>query len=289
MFFRLTPLFGALWLVACQPVPLPFQPDNKAVTRAGVLLAPKADASLAVAPLRGVPDVAGEQMAEAVAAALQARGVPAFTDRANKNSWWLFGEFRTDPPVRLEWSLIDPEGLGATNLTTPWPAGQPVPARLTGPQRMAIAKALAPDLEKLVVIDTGPAVQVGEAVLIHGVDGAPGDGNDALLRALRATLQRLQIEVVDTPGAETLIVAGNVRMTDIGVGQQMVEIDWTLMRPDGESLGTVSQRNPVPKGRLDRSWGDIAWVAAEGGAEGLDALIKALPPPAPGAPENGGK
>jgi len=281
-------LIGAL-LVACQPVPLPFQPDNKVATRAGALLAPKADASLAVAPVRGLPDAAGDALAAAVAVALQARGVPAFTDRANKNSWWLFGEFRPGPPARLEWSLIDPEGLGATNLTTPWPAGQPAPDKLNAGQQAAIVKGLAPDLEKLVAIDPGPVMPASETVLIHGVDGASGDGNDALSRAMRASLQRLQIEVVDAPGAETLVVAGNVRMSAAAAGQQIVEIDWTLMRPDGAALGTVSQKNPVPAGRLDRIWGDIAWVAAEGGAEGLDALIKALPPAGAIPAEKGGK
>ena len=37
---------------------------------------------------------------------------------------------------------------------------------------------------------------------------------------------------------------------------------WIVSRRDGEEFGRVVQMNEIPTGRLNRLWGDIAYVAA---------------------------
>ena len=261
-------LLVPLTLAACGDVPRPFQPSRKLVDPKS-LIAPKADASLAITSVTGLPGALGADLSELVAFDLRERGVPAFTDFANKSSWWLYGDYRTDPP-RIEWSLIDPDGKGATNLTTRVPAGRPDPKLVD-----AMAKAAVPQIEKTVRVDPGPEQpQVKLAVLFEGVTGAPGDGNESLGRAMQTELTRMGLRLADAPGEGVLRLGGTVTMADAG-REQRVAIAWRLADPKGTEIGTIAQENAIPRGRLDRTWGDIAWVAAQGGAYGLGDLLQA--------------
>lgn len=265
-------ILAALLPAACGTgVPLPFQPERKTL-ESTELIRPKADASLALTSIGGMPGALGRQLAEQVALQLRELGVPAFTDFANKSSWWLYGDYRPAPP-RIDWTLIDPDGRGATNLST---AVAALPARAGAGDVAAMAKAATPDLEKVVRIDPGPeAVPQAQTVYLHGIDGAPGDGGTSLERAMRTELRRLGVNLVEAPEKDTLILSGQVAVSEAGAGEQRVRIDWTLMTGAGKQVGTISQNNAVPKGRLDGAWGDIAWVAAQGGALGLQELLKA--------------
>ncbi len=266
-------VLAALMLTACgNGVPLPFQPETKTLATTE-LIRPKADASLALTSIGGMPGALGRDLAEQVAVQLRERGVPAFTDFANKSSWWLYGDYRPNP-TRIDWTLIDPDGKGATNLSTPVITLTP---RAGAVEIAAMAKSATPDLEKIVRIDPGPEmVPVAQAVFMQGVTGAPGDGRDALERAMRTELQRLGITIIDQLNRDTLVLSAQVGVTDAGANEQRVKIDWTLMTSNGKQVGTISQNNAIPKGRLDRTWGDIAWVAAQGAAGGLQELLKAV-------------
>jgi predicted small lipoprotein YifL len=264
----LAALLAVLTLAACGDVPRPFQPARKLADPRS-LIAPKADASLAITSVTGLPGALGADLAELVAFDLRERGVPAFTDFANKSSWWLYGDYRTDPP-RIEWSLIDPEGKGATNLTTAAPGARP-DAKVVD----AMAKAAVPQIEKAVRIDPGPEQQPMKlAVLFEGVTGAPGDGNESLGRAMQTELARMGLKLAEAPGEGVLRLGGTVSLTDAG-SEQRVAIAWRLADPKGAGIGTIAQENAIPRGRLDRTWGDIAWVAAQGGAYGLQDLLQA--------------
>ncbi len=261
-------------LAGCGSVPRPFQPERKLVDPTS-LIAPKADASLALTSVSGLPGSLGADLAELIAFDLRERGVPAFTDFANKSSWWLYGDYRADPP-RIDWTLIDPAGSGATNITTPAPRGTMHAGSID-----AIARAAVPDLEKAVRIDPGPQQEpVTLAVLFEGVAGAPGDGNEALERAMRAELVRMGLRLADAPGAGVLRLGGRVSVAEAG-SEQRVAIAWRLADPNGTEIGTIAQDNAIPRGRLDRQWGDIAWVAAQGGAVGLEDLLRAAARAAP--------
>jgi hypothetical protein len=113
-------------------------------------------------------------------------------------------------------------------------------------------------------------------VVVQGVDGAPGDGTRSLPRALRAILVQQKIAVVDKADGDTVLVRGAVQLEERGA-EQLVEIKWSVARPDGKRLGQVSQSNLLPKGLLDRAWGDIAYAAAEGGAAGILEVLAKLP------------
>lgn len=105
------------------------------------------------------------------------------------------------------------------------------------------------------------------------VTGAPGDGGIALSEAIQRELTKSGISLSSSdPKAYT--VAGVVTVGSPKDGKQPVSIDWNVQDPSGKKLGTVSQKNEVPQGSLDGTWGKTADAAAAAAAQGI---IKLLP------------
>ena len=94
----------------------------------------------------------------------------------------------------------------------------------------------------------------------------------SLTQAMKRALQRGGLAVVDKD--PQYVVAGEVMLAKDQPGQQKVTIIWTVSRAKGGDLGAVDQANLVPAGSLDGPWGPIAGAAAEGGAEGVLAIVR---------------
>jgi uncharacterized lipoprotein YmbA len=109
---------------------------------------------------------------------------------------------------------------------------------------------------------------------VPNVIGAPGDGSSSLRRALQKELARKGVALADAPSAATYTVEGRVALGSAANGKQPITIDWNVSDPNGKKLGTVSQKNEVPQGSLDGSWGKTADAAAAAAAQGI---IKLLP------------
>lgn len=137
----------------------------------------------------------------------------------------------------------------------------------------------APRVERVLNLhdETPIPPQPLDAVVVYRVDGAPGDGAVALQRGMQRALRTRGIPVVGNIADDTYIVLGAVHI-DGGLtpGRATVEINWTVIRPDGRRVGSVRQRNSVETGRLDGAWGTIAMAAADGGADGVAALLEAV-------------
>jgi Mrp family chromosome partitioning ATPase len=118
-----------------------------------------------------------------------------------------------------------------------------------------------------------PANEV--AAIVPAVSGAPGDGSTALSSALQRELTRQGVTLANRPGASYRI-EGKVAMGAPADGKQTIQSDWLVRHPQGRSLGTVSQKNDIPEGSLDSSWGNTADAAAGAAAQGI---LKLLPQP----------
>ena len=93
-----------------------------------------------------------------------------------------------------------------------------------------------------------------------------------LSSALQRELSRQGIALVDKPGS-SYRVEGKVIMGQTADGKQPIQIDWRVKDPQGKSLGTVSQKNEIPPGSLDGSWGKVADAAAAAAAQGILKLL----------------
>jgi hypothetical protein len=275
VFFDARRLVGAalLLLAACQPLPQPFQPQAKKAP-VNPLLVPGADASLVIAPVLGT--TAGAELADLVAAALQEMEVPATSRGGSRASHIVQGRVigaDRAAMARLGWRLIDPRGLTVAEseqqvVVAPdaLAAGQPAALR-------RVAAAAAAEIARLAGAVAAPAPALSP-VRIGPIEGAPGDGANALAQGLKVALGRRGVPLAEAADAGALAVAAAVRVRDAGSGIDAVEIEWTLSRPDGTSLATVAQRNGVPRGRLDGPWGMIAAAAAEAAADGLAEAVR---------------
>jgi len=154
-------------------------------------------------------------------------------------------------------------------------AGQAAP-ETTGAQRpvAAVAPPAAPAAEPAAARTTTASLpSSGDvAAIVPTVTGAPGDGNTALSSALQRELSRQGVTMANRPGSSYRI-EGKVALAQGQAGKQTIQIDWLVRDPQGRSLGTVSQKNEIPEGSLDSSWGNTADAAAGAAAQGILKLL----------------
>lgn len=110
-----------------------------------------------------------------------------------------------------------------------------------------------------------------QTVAVREVTGAPGDGNRALLGAMREALRGQGLVVAPSQSSNYVVVA-RVQVSAAGQNES-VAIDWIVTDAQGQSLGTISQRNQVPRGALQQSWGQAATDAANAAARGVRELL----------------
>jgi len=109
--------------------------------------------------------------------------------------------------------------------------------------------------------------------LVPSVVGAPGDGSSSLRAALQRELSRSGVTLAEGQSPDTYVVEGKVALGPGKDGKQPITIDWSVSDPSGKRLGTVSQKNEVPQGSLDGSWGKTADAAAAAAAQGIVKLL----------------
>ncbi len=141
----------------------------------------------------------------------------------------------------------------------------------TGQTPAATTAALTPAAATTGSIET-PGTSITTVPL---VTGAPGDGSQSLTSAIQRELTKNGVALTNAPTSPAYKVEGKVVMGQGKDGKQPIQIDWNVLDPKGKKLGTVSQKNEVPQGSLDGTWGKTADVAAAAAAQGI---VKLLPP-----------
>lgn len=228
-------------------------------------------------------DANARRLAEAVADGLQAADVPAIS---------------TTSPLPLDWKLditaqvsgasvqprfiirnADGQDQGAVDLT-------PVPARnwaeATPELIQAVAAQATPRVTQLLLSVQAARAAASPDAISAGpprlrfipITGAPGDGNTALTARMRTFLGNLGYVMQDTAEGAAFAVTAEVKVLPVDPATQRVEIQWIVSRRDGHELGRVVQLNEVPAGSLSRFWGDVAYVAAEQAAGGVQTIIR---------------
>lgn len=277
-------------MAGCQPLPHPFQPDSKQVS-ANDLRSLVANSLFLVEPLQNVPDSLGAAFAEALATELQRQEVPATARRLDtgRPSPAIVAVVTAQPaagttgPLQIDYALVEVDGSsrpvtsdGLAVTADAFASGDPVLVadlaergarrlmdNLFRPRRAGPPKPKAPEK---------PAARF----FIFDVSGAPGDGNAALARAMKQILTASGVPFAPEMTSDAYVLAGAVAMSPAAAAQEKVSIDWSLLAPDGETIGTVTVENLVPAGSLDGQWGPVANAASAGSAEGMIQLINAV-------------
>ena len=110
--------------------------------------------------------------------------------------------------------------------------------------------------------------------VVPPVTGAPGDGQSSLTGAMKRHLKRAGISLAAPGEGSAYVVRGSVEMGTAKNGQQPITIRWLVVGPNGRAMEkTVVQRNNVPEGSLDGSWGRVADLAAGEAAKSVAKLL----------------
>jgi hypothetical protein len=279
-------LAAALLLAACGGLPQPHRGNPGGA--APQLVVPLA-VRLAVAPPAEalLPEADATRYAEAVSEALQAQDIPATATGAPLPLDWRLVITASVQGGRVQprYRILDADG-GEQGVVE----GTPVPAQAwaapTAETLDAVAQVAAERVARLLVnVQSARAASIpgagvpGEApgtprVRLVPVRGAPGDGNAALTARLREALVALGYVVQETADSAAVAVTAEVNVVPVPPRTERVEIQWIVSRRDGQELGRVVQLNELPAGRLGRFWGDIAYVAAQEAASGVEQVIR---------------
>ncbi|MGI9406475.1 MAG: hypothetical protein ACR2O4_08900 [Hyphomicrobiaceae bacterium] len=155
-------------------------------------------------------------------------------------------------------------GVGGGQIATSAPAGSAAPAP-------AVTGAAKPAVQAAAVQTAGGPLPV--LAMVPPVTGAPGDGQRALAEALKRNLSSRGIPLTTKASLQTYTVKGNVALGKPADGKQDIKIEWLVLDPKGQRVGTVAQKNKIPKGSLDGKWGKTADAAATAAAQGVAKLL----------------
>ena len=166
------------------------------------------------------------------------------------------------PPV---YEARAPGQIAAGVNAPPPPDAEPSPA-----QTAAAAGSTAPAAGT----QAPPPNQRAVKVMVAPVEGAPSDGNRQLFGGMRRALGSSKIVVMDSPGADTFVVTGRVKLTPIDDRSSQLELTWVLKDPNGKEIGKVDQSNPVPLAATRGSWAGFGDIVAQAAVEGLLELLE---------------
>jgi hypothetical protein len=113
-------------------------------------------------------------------------------------------------------------------------------------------------------------------VSIGSISGATGDGSVSLSGALKTALTAKGARVTEGAAASGWRVECVVTISALSATEDRVQLAWKLLDPEKKEAGTLTQENPVPKGRLGKKWGDVATYAAEAAADGIWQILQQI-------------
>lgn len=269
-------------LAACTgDPPSAFQPETPF---SNPLLDPGLRGGINVPPVEGLATDAteydpGKDLANTVAEALRDAEIAALEAPPINGRFALLGRFdpRSDPRgrVAVAWTLVDDKGEEVRHFITDRPGD------LNGQWMKSMAGEAVAAVNRYAVESEGLPASPDEMprLTIVAIDGAPGGGGRALASALEFHLKKAGLSMSDTVQNHGALILGKVSLTPSKVpgaagSRDTLALSWTVMRPNGSEIGTIEQANDIPKGMLDKPWGDIAFVIAEGAAEGIVDLLR---------------
>jgi len=260
-----------LGLAACGALPRPFQPGAK--NRDNPLLKLPDTPGVVVAPVYDAPPALAAPLADLMAAALSARDIPATANRLLPQGHLLEGWFELveseDGAVVdfiVNWRLGDPSGrlIGQTTVRRRMPEPGAEEA-LNSVLRDIVAEA-TPQLARSLVPERAPMKLPDKAALtIIEITGAPGDGNESLRDAVTTVLHQagalVSVGAGKLPGIVEARLYCRVEVSAHSNRRDKVRIVWTIRDGRDREVAVLRQTNLVPRGRLSRGWGKLAFDA----------------------------
>jgi len=266
-------------LSGCASLSQPFAPEERTPEERATLLPPYGQ-GMWVSDFHGLTFDQTTHVTDTLLAALHAEGIPASATSRNEASFVLDGSAEVieagdgGTQFDLRWTLSTAAGrkVGTIQET------QILPAQLWRSDPNYLNQLIISTAHKIAQMARGSVLLPAwsSVVAVWPIDGAPGDGKRSLTSAVRAALAESGVSLAGENRRQDLILLGEVRLDETGAKQQEVWLSWSLIRPSGEIIGSFTQENTIPEGRMEGAWGTLAPSIAAGTAEGVVALLKRM-------------
>ena len=283
-------------LAACE-LPRPFAHQGP-VFENNLIQLPTGDGVRVVVADGLAPEIAGP-LRQAAIKALSDAGIPASGEATLMRGYVLTGAVQIEEPesgrpeaARFVWQLTGRDGLalGAFDkeISGPsigWLGRDPAMFELVARDASVQVASLLRDrgAQRQGTVDgvTEAAIQAEEPTFyFKGVNGAPGDGNASLSRAMASALKRSGAPMAESADKATHILAGTVEAEARDPLVSVVSIVWQVSARDGKDVGKISQRNPVKTALIQDHWGELAHIVAGAAVDGiLDTFANVGTPP----------
>ena len=287
-----------LLVAGCGKLPRPFERDQGVSN-------PLADNifldGVSVPPVTGSTRPMGELLSTAVAKTLEKKyQIPAAIEGLDRSRFLLTGQVLANDrqagaptDISVRWTLTerDKEIVGDfiqdIDVTkTEWEYGSPQVIDMIG-------NDAGERVARLVLGDRfgegGEDRLLGrKGVYLADVQGAPGDGNAALRRAMFVALAGAGVAMTPDPEKTIFEVQGFVELDKPDNGAQAIRIVWNVTDINDAQLGRAAQANVVPAGSLDGGWGQTAAFIAAAALDGVLNIIDQHDPTQLRAPDLGG-
>ena len=261
---RVCAVLLAFAVAGCGKLPRPFEPGAKDLNNP--LLRLQDSPGVVIAPIYDAPAEIAAPLADLIAEALGREDIPATSsgvlDYGNLlESWYrLENSLAGRVDMVIDWRLSDQSGAEIFARTTRQRVLISDLARTPEPLMSAIVADIVPLVAHTMIGDRSPATQAeGRALAIGEIRGAPGDGEVALRRALRAVLRRAGIVLATEDIAPAAVMDADVEVVPLDPKRDRVRLVWTIRDSAQKTLAVMRQENKVPSGRLSRQWGSMAF------------------------------
>jgi len=111
-------------------------------------------------------------------------------------------------------------------------------------------------------------------VTLKPITGASAPANHIFLQTLQQQLSRAGFAITELPRQNTAFVTGTVHMGAAGRYKQSVSLTWQVYDAKGDRIGTVIQKNHIPRRSFSGTWGGNARHAANAAAPGIVKLLR---------------
>lgn len=209
-------------------------------------------------------------------------GLPAGVAPFDASEYVLHGRAERDknpravPYVTIHWQLSNRKGVLLADLEQPvdatgaeWEFGTPeVIIRVAEDIAHRVASVLAG-------IDSAQAQPAPDrGIFVTPVEGAPGDGDFVLTRAIALALKARGTQLTRFKEQAKYVLFGTMQVSPSVQDRQGVRITWRLQTPDGTEVGKALQENTVPSGTFDTQWAPTARLIAAAAVDGIHEVIQ---------------
>jgi hypothetical protein len=284
MLKRIFSFFVLFLLMACTQAPQPFRHGRTGEDVSGLRL--RDGGLVLILPMEGTPRPLGEILSRSLADSLAVRNIPSTSSMVKRPNYKVRGQViinkknaKSEPLGSIYWTFSNHQDQVVHESSqliqasrNQWDYGdQAMVDQLVEDAADKFASYLQDASETGDIAESGQDDRVFFA--ITKITGAPGDGKDALIKAMSLTLKQSGALVTKKPSAKTYLLSSEIDLLAPYEGKQRIKISWIVQDPDGNELGRAQQDNQVPEGSLNGKWGRLAFDISRAAMNGIGEVV----------------